>query len=156
MLKRPITYTDFDGNEITEDFYFNLSASDIVNLDAKYEGGLEGAIKRIAAAEDKTAMIMEMEKVILASYGERSEDGKRFRKSDELSSDFRYHAAYDVLFFEIISDENKMVEFITQVIPKALLEKLPKETNGVDLVAKHMPTEKPEFKLPQPPLPPSA
>ena len=156
MLKRPITYTDFDGNELTEDFYFNLSTSDLLRLDETDDGGLKESIERIIKADDKGAMMLELERIILSAYGERSEDGKRFKKSKELSDDFRTHAAYDVLFFEIITDENKMTEFITQVIPKALLEKLPQDTNGVDLVAKHMPTEKPEFKLPQPPLPPSA
>ena len=41
MFKKPITWTDYDGKEITEDFYFNLTRAEVMEMELGTEGGLE-------------------------------------------------------------------------------------------------------------------
>ena len=80
MLKREIKYTDFDGNEVTDTFYFNITKSEIVELEVGYTGGMEGFIKNIVNAEDNKALVAEFKRIILLAYGQKSPDGKRFIK----------------------------------------------------------------------------
>lgn len=126
MLKRSITYEDFNGEQQTEEFYFNLSKSELVELEAGYEGGLEAAIRRIAAANDNAGLIREFKRIILASYGVRSEDGRRFVKNEQLREEFTQTAAYDALFFELATDEAAATQFIKGVLPKDLAEEVTK------------------------------
>lgn len=126
MLIRPITYTDFNDEEVTETFYFNISKSEIVDLEVGYEDGLENFVRRIVRTDDKKALLGEFKKIILLSYGERSSDGKRFVKSAELRESFSQTAAYDALFMELITDEDKLVTFIKAVLPKDMSAELEK------------------------------
>lgn len=118
MLKRDITYTDFNDEKQTETFYFNLTKSELVEVEAGHKGGMDAFIKTIIHTEDNDALIKEFKRLILLSYGEKSADGKRFIKSDELREAFAQTAAFDELFIEIATDETKAVEFIKGIIPK--------------------------------------
>lgn len=118
MLKRLITYTDFNDEEITEEFYFNISKTEIVQLEASSFGGFSAWIQGIIKAEDITTLMQQFERIILLSYGEKSPDGKHFVKNDENKARFKSSAAYDSLFWEIFQDEEKMASFITAVVPK--------------------------------------
>ena len=118
MLKRDITYEDFNGNQVTETFYFNLTKSEIVELEADYDGGLQAAISRIVAAEDTKALIKEFKRIILTAYGQKSEDGKRFIKSDDLRDEFAQTAAYDALFMELATSDSLAADFMTGIIPR--------------------------------------
>jgi len=120
MLKKEITYFDFDNHEHTETFYFNLSKSEIVELEVSYKDGLEETMKRIIAADDNEALFAEFKRLVLASYGERSEDGKRFMKTQDVRQNFEYSAAFDALIMELATDENSAAEFITGIIPSDL------------------------------------
>lgn len=130
MLKRDITYTDFNGNEVTDTHYFNLSKTELVELEVSYEGGLSAAIQRIIDSKDIKALIKEFQKIILTSYGVRSEDGKRFIKNDQLREEFTQTAAYDALFMELATDENAAANFIKGVVPVDLE---PAKTENVPL-----------------------
>lgn len=118
MLKRDITYTDFDENEVTETFYFNLSRPEIIELEVEYEGGLESFIKRVIDAKDHKSLVAEFKRIILLAVGQRSEDGKRFIKSPEISEHFSQTPAYDVLFMELATDDVRAAEFMNGIVPR--------------------------------------
>ena len=118
MLAKKITYTDYDGNERTETFYFNLSKAELIEMQLSVEGGLEKELQRMIDAKDVTKLAASFKRVILAAYGEKSGDGKRFIKSPELSEAFTQTEAYSDLFMELMSDANKAAEFMNAIIPK--------------------------------------
>lgn len=126
MLKKTISYTDFNGDDVSEDFYFHLSKAELVELELSYKGGLEAAIKRIVEAEDGKAIIAEFKKIILGSYGQRSEDGRRFIKNQTLRDEFESTEAYSTLFMELVTDAEKAAEFVRGIIPKDLSEETAK------------------------------
>ncbi len=126
MLKREITYEDFNGDKVTETFYFNLSKTELIELEVGYGEGLEAAIRKIIKAEDRQALITEFKKIILMTYGEKSPDGKRFAKSDELRMAFSQTAAFDALFMELATSDNAAVDFLKGVLPSELQEGLDK------------------------------
>lgn len=124
MLKRSITYEDFNGDSVTEDFYFNLSRTEIVDLETSVEGGLEATLKRIIATKDGAAIVKEFKRLVLVSYGKKSDDGKRFIKNDQMREEFSQTAAYDSLFMELAMDENAATEFIKGIIPAGLVKEV--------------------------------
>lgn len=103
MLKETRTYKDFDGKERTEDFYFNLSKAELMELEASVDGGWLNSMKRIISAQNNPAIMREFKNMILSSYGEKSPDGKRFIKSPELSKAFSETEAYSDMFVEFSS-----------------------------------------------------
>lgn len=122
MLKKEITYENFDGEAVTETFYFHLGKTDLFEMDIEHDDGLEVWLKNISESKDKKALYYEFKRLILATYGERSEDGKRFIKSKELSDMFSQTGAYEALFMELVSDENAAVEFLVGCLPKDIGE----------------------------------
>ncbi|MET0466308.1 MAG: hypothetical protein ABW007_24330 [Chitinophagaceae bacterium] len=126
MLKRDITYEDFDGEKVTETFYFNLTKSEIIELEVGYKEGLQEVLQRIIKTEDKKRLIEEFKRIILLSYGERSEDGKRFIKNDGLREAFSQTAAYDALFIELATNEESAALFIKGIIPKDFVQEVEK------------------------------
>lgn len=129
MLKKTITYEDFNGDMVTEDFYFHLSKAELVELEMSHEGGLSTALERIIAAKDNKALITEFKSLLLLSYGKRSDDGKRFVKTQELRDEFTSTEAYSVLFMELVTETDKAIDFVQGVIPKDLGEEAAKVTN---------------------------
>jgi hypothetical protein len=130
MLKRDITYENFNGELITETYYFNLTKSEILNLDASYSDGLNGAIQKIIDAKDSKALIDQFQKLILLAYGIKSEDGKRFIKNDTLREEFSQSAAYDVLFMELATNDALAAEFMLGIMPKDMAQAAQKELKG--------------------------
>jgi hypothetical protein len=121
VLKKTITYTDFNGEEVSEDFFFHLSKAELVELEMSHKGGLSEALERIIAAEDNKSIIAEFKKIILAAYGKRSEDGKRFIKTQEIRDEFVSTEAYSTLFMELVTDTNAAVVFVNGVIPQDMV-----------------------------------
>lgn len=121
MLKKTITYTDYNGSERKEDFYFNLSKAEIMEMEMGTTGGLAEMIQRIVAAQDAPAIIKVFKDLILASYGEKSADGKRFVKiavdGHRLADDFAQTEAYSILFMELATDANAASEFVNGIVP---------------------------------------
>jgi hypothetical protein len=126
MLKREISYEDFDGNKVTDICYFNLTRTEIINLNFGYEGGLEAAVQRLIETKDAKLALAEIQNIILAAYGVKSEDGKRFIKNDQLREEFTQTPAYDALFMELLTDSGAAAIFIKGIIPKEFSEELGK------------------------------
>ena len=117
MLKKTITYHDYNGVEYTQDFYFNLSKAEIMEMELGTTGGLAEMITKIVAAQDAPAIIKIFKDLILKSYGEKSADGKRFIKSDEISTAFTQTEAYSELFMELATDAEAAAAFVNGIIP---------------------------------------
>lgn len=118
MLKKTITYEDLDGNKKTEDFYFNLTRTELTQLELGIEGGLSSKINRIVEAKDGAEIMKLVQEMILLSYGERSADGKYFKKSEELSKQFSWTMAYDALFTELATSADAAAAFFNAVVPQ--------------------------------------
>lgn len=117
MFKDRRTYTDYNGVERTEDFYFNLTESEIIELEMGTTGGLADMIEHIVAAQDMSSIIKVFKKVLLAAYCEKSPDGRRLVKSEELSTAYSQTEAYNKLFMELVTDADKASAFINAIIP---------------------------------------
>lgn len=126
MLKKTITYEDFNGTTLKEDFFFHLSKAELIELEMSHQGGLSATLARIVAAEDAKSIIEEFKNIILTSYGVRSDDGKRFIKSQELREEFVSTEAYSTLFMELVTDTDAAVEFVNGVIPAGMAEEAAK------------------------------
>lgn len=126
MLKKKITYTDFDGNERTEEFYFNLTKAEISEMELTTEGGLSSKLKRISASKDVPELYSTFKSIILKAYGIKSDDGRRFIKNDKLSEEFTQTAAYDELMMSFLNGENEASDFINSLLPQDLPRDLAK------------------------------
>jgi hypothetical protein len=122
MLKKTITYEDLDGNPITEDFYFNLSKAELAEMELAVEGGLSDHLQKLVKSTDGAEIIATFKKIIGDSIGRRSEDGKRFIKSEEIKQEFFQSDAYSTLFMELVTDENAATNFVNGIMPKDLGE----------------------------------
>ncbi len=120
MLKKTITYIDYNGSERTEDFYFNLSKAEVMEMEMSTQGGLAERIQKIVSAQDAPAIIQVFKDLIMKAYGEKSPDGKRFIKSAALSEAFTQTEAYSQLFMELATDASKAAEFVNGIIPSGL------------------------------------
>ena len=117
MLKKTITYTDYNGVERTEDFYFNLTKAELMEMEIGTTGGMADMIKRIVDAKDAPAIIKIFKELVLKAYGEKSADGKRFVKSEEISNGFAQTEAYSQLFMELATDADAAAAFVNGIIP---------------------------------------
>jgi len=118
MLKKNISYEDLDGNKVTDTCYFNLSKTEIITLQATNVGGLEGLMQRTLDSRNEGQAFIGLKDLVLISYGERSDDGKRFYKSDEIKRNFEQSLAFDALIVEFLTDENAGIDFFKAVVPK--------------------------------------
>lgn len=118
MIKKRIKYEDFDGVEREEDFYFNLTKTELVKWNYSASGGLEEAVKKIIDTKDAKELLKIYDKIITMSYGIKSPDGKKFVKSEEIANDFKDTNAYDVMFIEYLSHPESFNAFIDGIMPK--------------------------------------
>lgn len=118
MLKKTITYTDYDGNQRTEDFYFNLTEAEITEMEYSAEGGLSAKLQRIIQSKDQPSIIKTFKELILAAYGKKSDDGRRFIKNNETAEEFKSMEAYSILFMELATDADKAASFVNEILPK--------------------------------------
>ena len=99
MLTKTVTYTDFNGKERKDVLHFNLTKSELVDMETETEGGMLNKIERLSCDDSDGVEIMKIFKnLLLRSYGEKSEDGKSFIKSEEKSKAFTQTIAYDTFF----------------------------------------------------------
>ena len=127
MLTKTIEYTDYNGVERSEDFSFNLTKAEIMEMEMSTVGGLAESINKIVAAQDAPQLIKLFKDLILKAYGEKSADGKRFVKSDELREAFSQTEAYSILFMELAENADEASRFINGVIPADLSKELQKQ-----------------------------
>lgn len=139
MLKKTITYQDFNGDEVSEDFFFHLSKAELVEMELSHEGGLSEALKRIIAAQDGKGIVDEFKNILLGAHGKRSADGKRFVKNATIREEFESSEAYSTLFMELVTNTDAAIEFINGIVPTGLDEDAAKIT-GADLEVVKSPT----------------
>jgi len=162
MLKRDITYENYDGDTVTESFYFNITKTEWLRFQARFGGDVQDFVKKITATQDMTTLMQEFESLVLATYGVR--EGNKFDKSASVVEDFKANAAYHQLIWELATDAEKAAEFIKAVLPKDLeqeAERMEANAKKLEQAAgeKTLPTQqnvfestKPELTLPpQPP-----
>jgi hypothetical protein len=122
MLKKSITFKDLDGNDITEDFYFNLSKAEIAEMELSHKDGLSDYLQKIIADENGAEIIKAFKDIIAKAIGKRSEDGRRFIKNQEITEDFMQTDAYNILFMELVTDANAAAEWIAGIVPAEMQE----------------------------------
>lgn len=120
MLKKIITYTDYNGMERTEPFYFNLTKAEVMEMEMSVHGGLAEMIQKVVDAKDQPAIIKIFKELVLKAYGEKSDDGKRFMKSEELATAFSQTEAYSILFMELATNSDAASEFVNGIVPADL------------------------------------
>lgn len=129
MLKKTIVYQDFNGERVEEEAFFHLSKAELVEMELSHQGGLTESLKRIVAAEDGKAIILEFKNILLGSYGKRSEDGRRFIKNQALREEFESSEAYSTLFMELVTDTDAAIEFVNGIIPKDMAQEVAATVN---------------------------
>lgn len=117
MIKKTITYLGCDGVERTEDFYFHLNQKELLDMEMSTSGGLAEKLEAISNAKDGNEVYKLFDDVIRKSYGKKSEDGKRFIKSEDIVNEFIQSEAYSNMFMEFMMDSTKAAEFMNGVIP---------------------------------------
>ena len=117
MLKKTFTYTDYNGVERTEDHYFNLSKAELMEMELSTTGGLAEMINKIVAAQDAPSIVKMFKELVLKAYGQKSDDGRRFIKSKELSDSFAQTEAYSQLFMELATDADAAAAFVNGIVP---------------------------------------
>jgi hypothetical protein len=124
MIKKTVTYTDYNLVERTEDFYFNLTKAEVMEMEMSTTGGLAEAIQKIVAAQDAPAIIKIFKDLVLKAYGEKSPDGRRFIKSDEISTAFSQTEAYSQIFMELATDADAAAKFVNGIVPADMAKQL--------------------------------
>lgn len=128
MLKKTITYTDFNDVERKEDFWFHLSKAEIMEMELSTTGGFAEMIEKIIASKDNPMIVKTFKELVLKAYGEKSADGKRFMKVDEngrpLSVAFSQTEAYSILFMELATDADAAAEFVNGIVPADVSKQL--------------------------------
>lgn len=119
MLKETITYVDYEGNEQTRDFFFHLTKTEVIKMENSEVGGLTKLFGKIVQENDQPKIIKYFDQFIALAYGEKSADGQRFVKSEELSKAFFECPAYDVLFQRLMADTKAITDFVNAIIPQA-------------------------------------
>lgn len=129
MLKHTITYKDYDGNERTEDLYFNLSKAELTELELSEVGGYDKFLERIVAAQDSKQIYSIFKEIVLSAYGEKSLDGKHFLKKKtidgnivRLRDEFEQTEAFSEFMMYLLEDENAAADFANKVVPAEISE----------------------------------
>lgn len=117
MLKKTMTYTDYNGVSRTEDFYFNLTQAEITEMELSIDGGLVEMINRITAAKDGKQIIALFKDIVLRAYGQKSLDGRRFIKNQEIRDEFAQTEAYSDLFMELATNADAAAAFVNGIVP---------------------------------------
>jgi hypothetical protein len=113
------TYTDFNGVERTEDFYFNLTQAEIMEMELGTSGGLAEMIQQVVDAQDAPSIIKIFKDLVLKAYGEKSADGKRIIKDEAISKAYSQTTAYSDLFVELATDAEKAAAFVNGIVPQS-------------------------------------
>lgn len=118
MIKKTMTFTDYDGNKRTEDFWFNLNKAEVAKMELGTIGGIQKMIERLVQEQDSARIVEIFDQMICCSYGKKSPDGKRFIKSPELLEEFKQTEAYSDLFVELLGNPDMAAAFFNEVLPK--------------------------------------
>ena len=127
MIKKTVTYKDFDGNERTEDFYFHLTEQELTEWELSVDGGLSGVLRRIVNSKDNKKLIEIFKDLLTRSYGVKTPDGRGFVKNKEVLNDFIYTQAFSDIYMELATDDKAASEFVNGIIPANLAAEARKE-----------------------------
>lgn len=117
MIKKTVTYVDYNGVERTEDFYFNLSKAEVAEMEMSVEGGFSKMLEEIVASKDNVKIVSLFKQMVLKAYGEKSADGRRFIKSEEISKAFSETEAYSEIFMSLALNESEAAAFVNGIMP---------------------------------------
>ena len=117
MLKKTVTYTDYNGVERTEAFYLHYTEAEILDMEMSTEGGFAERIQKIIDAKDQVSLMKLIKKFVIDAYGIKSEDGKRFIKNDKVKTEFLESPAYSKIWMELVMDDEVAADFVNNVIP---------------------------------------
>ena len=120
MLKKTVTYVDYNGMERTEDFYFNLTKAEVAEMELSVEGGFSKMLEEIVASKDNVRSVNLFKQMVLKAYGEKSADGRRFVKSEEISKAFSETEAYSEIFMELALNTDAAAAFVNGIMPANL------------------------------------
>ena len=134
MFVREITYKTYDDEEITEKFYFNLNEAEIAEMEFDMPGGMMAYIDKISKSKDKTEIIRMFKYLIMKAYGEKSPDGRRLVKSDEISTAFTQTEAYNTLFKQLINNDLSIADFILSILPSDWVSAAKKDPSVLAIV----------------------
>lgn len=127
MIKKTVTYTDYNGIERTENFYFNLSEAEVMEMEMSTEGGMAESIQKVVDAKDAPAIIRVFKDLVLKAYGVKSDDGRRFMKTKSdgtrYADDFKETEAYSQIFMELATDADAAAKFVNGIVPTKLAQK---------------------------------
>lgn len=126
MYSRKVKYEDYDGNQREVECFFNLNKAEVLELQMSWDGGLEKVLKRIIEEHDQKRMIEMFKMIMLKSYGQKSIDGNRFIKNEQLTEEFTQTEAYSELFMLFATDADAASEFVNGILPKSLLDEAKK------------------------------
>ncbi len=121
MLKREIgPYKDYDGEMRSSIWCFDISQPELVELEVEFDAGFEGMIQKIIDTRNRKELVAIFKRMVVMGVGEQFQDGSilRFRKTDDIRAKFMESMAYNVLFMELATDEEKAAEFINSVLPE--------------------------------------
>ena len=135
MIKKTVTYKDLNGKERTETFYFHYFESEIMDMEMSEEGGLAERIQRIIDAKDQPSLLKVIKKFVIDAYGVKSDDGRRFDKSQEVKDTFVECPAFSKIYMELLTDDKAAAEFVNRVVPEDMKETL------AAIAAKNSPAE---------------
>lgn len=141
MLKKLIKYVDYDGKERSENFYFNLTKAELLDMELGTVGGMQQLIQLIIDKQDVPEIIKAFKKIIMLSYGEKSPDGRRFIKSQELSDAFAQTEAYSNLYMELISDAKAAAAFINGIVPADVAKRAEEERKKEEETTENEPAD---------------
>lgn len=124
MIKKTITFKDFNGDSRTEDFYFNLTIDEIMELQFSEAGGLDQYINSIVQSDNNAEIYQTFKKIILKAIGKKSEDGRLFAKSEEIKNEFSQTNAFSNMLVEFMTNAEAGASFISALVPAEELEKI--------------------------------
>lgn len=127
MIKETVTYTDYNGMERTEDFYFNMNKVELMKMEFGSAGGFAAMVKRAIASNESAVLLDVFEKLVRDAYGVKSPDGKRFIKSKELTDEFVQSPAYETIYMKMVMDDVAAARFINGIMPKDIQEEAAKD-----------------------------
>lgn len=131
MFSKKITWTDWNGEQVTQTFYFHLTKTEMVKLNLKYSGGLVNTLNKLLETNDEQHTLMIVDDIIMTAYGEKSEDGLHFVKANGAkAAAFAETGAYDALFVELVSDPGKLSTFMSEIMPKDLADQARTQMNS--------------------------
>lgn len=120
MITKKLSYEDFNGNQVTEECQFNLTKSELMKMELSEFDGMYATIEKMVNEQNTPKLVEYFDRFIIASYGKKSEDGKRFAKSPEMTEDFKNSLAYDELIVSLLSDPDEAVSFFQGIVPREL------------------------------------